>query len=915
MKLLLIARPVSKQMLSQLNIITKKLSDNELSDDNIIMFLESTDMGKKYIILYDKTDKKAYKLFWKVVSENYLGKYVTYWSEEKLYEIKDNVYTRNEIISKYSDFKNAGSSIFDRKVIFSNLLNAINNAELSKKEKEILKIPEFKNIKDCLKKYDNTICNVHHLLKQRESYISKKILLKIEEITKNGKSFSQVIRDIDNLVASIQNFNEELLVVDKLIQNLLDLKEILNETSKNFLIIGKSISRFKNSELSKEEKRILSEIGKIEAIENGFIEYSDNLLYLIDLDNLDSNDLEEVLEGIGNSIINSITDFDTYIIHKNIGWCQLCSNYIYRSFKLNPILSISDEKKDVSGQYDILKKYLDATDFSFTLPLFAYMIFATNKSLFRSSAKGFAINIKNPYIIGENENLIEYISRLNMNFMSLSVDLKDDFPTDFRKEFKVPSCYTNPLYLRGSKYKLKDFSVFLYKYKVKRKPRKLCFSAKKISKKVKNYKIQRKISDYVLQKDLKSQISYIFFELDNNENDLLNISLMNNIKFGILNTPLPEPSLDKFGFNNIIKEYRSYVEDILSNEVKKSDEEYKGKILKQIHTEFETSDGTISSGIYNFINHLLKSYKREQITVEFICYFDEKIHKLSYKQLEDIGTGFNECNSNDEKMIFCSRFIREYNFYPLFKGYEESFFHKNDSWSEIEDFKETMADIVVERYHELLLNEYIYTKNYIPQYFNNLQSQARKYLKDNLKGKKYDRVQLAHCSFLLAAMISFRNYINDRLSEASDDFNKYFQEFNNIVLQMCCTPLSKNIDNATALSEFSAFLKAEINKNTIVDIESGADSNIGWIDRKKNKIYLKNTRGNNFYDKFKRYLIGRHEYFELSKPDFVRDILESYGIINVRYAKGVKRYDFERKILKDHDKFRVLVLDCELLNI
>ncbi len=226
-----------------------------------------------------------------------------------------------------------------------------------------------------------------------------------------------------------------------------------------------------------------------------------------------------------------------------------------------------------------------------------------------------------------------------------------------------------------------------------------------------------------------------------------------------------------------------------------------------------------------------------------------------------------------------------------------------------------MADIVVERYHELLLNEYIYTKNYRPKYFNNLQSKARKYLKDNLKGKKYDRVQLAHCSFLLAAMISFRNYINDCLSEVSDDFNKYFQEFNNIVLQMCCTSLSKNIDNATALSEFSAFLKAEINKNTIVDVESGADSNIGWIDRKENMIYLKNTRGNNFYDKFTKYLICHNEYFEPNKLDFVRDILELYGIINVRYAKGVKRYDFERKILKDHDKFRVLVLDCELLNI
>jgi len=911
MKLLLIARPVSKQMLSQLNIIIKKLSDYELSYDKKIMFLESTDMGKKYIILYDKTDKKAYKLFWKAVSENDLGKYVTYWSEEKLYEISNNVYKRNEIISKYSDLENVGSSIFDKKDIISNLLNAIKKAELSKKEINILKIPELKIIKQCLKKYDKAIQNIYDLLGLSEECIDKKILLEIGKITENKKSFSQEIRDINNLIAYIEDFNEKLFVGDRLIQMLLDLKEILNETSKNCLIIDKTILKIKKLKLSKEEKLILSEIGKFCAIENGFIEYSDNLLCLIDLDNLDSHELEQSLKDIGNLIYNFIIEFETFVIHKNIGWCQLCSNYIYRSFKLNPFLSISDEKKDVSGQYDILKQYLDASDFSFTLPLFAYMLFATNKSLFRSSAKEFAINIKNPYIIEENENLIEYISRLNANFMSLSVDLKDDFPTDFHKEFKVPSCYTNPFYLRGSKYKLKDFSVFLYEYTVKRKPRKFCDSAKK----VKKNKIPTKVSDYVLQKDLKSQISYIFFELDNNENDLLNISLMNNIKFDILNTPLPESSSEKFGFNNLIKEYRSYVADILSNEVKKSDEEYKEKILKQIRTEFKISDGTISSGIYNFMNYLLKSYKRDQITVEFICYFDEKIHKLSYKQLEDIGMGFNECNSNDEKMIFRSRFSREYNFYHVFNDCEEPFFQKNDSWNEVEDFKETMADIAVERYHELLLNEYIYIKNYRPKYFNNLLSQSKKYLKDNLKGKKYERVQLAHCSFLLAAMISFRDYINDRRPEVSDDFNKYFQGFNNIVLQMCCTPLSKNIDNATILSEFSAFLKAEINKNTIVDVESGVDSNIGWIDRKENKIYLKNTRGNNFYNKFTKYLKGRHEYFESSKPAFVRDILESNGIINARYAKGEKRYDFERKILKDHDKFRVLVLDCELLNI
>lgn len=62
-------------------------------------------------------------------------------------------------------------------------------------------------------------------------------------------------------------------------------------------------------------------------------------------------------------------------------------------------LNFCDIKPDITGQYDILKEYLNAASHTFTLPLFAYMLFAVNKSLFSCTPKKFAANIKSPYDI------------------------------------------------------------------------------------------------------------------------------------------------------------------------------------------------------------------------------------------------------------------------------------------------------------------------------------------------------------------------------------------------------------------------------------------------------------------------------------------------------------------------------------
>ena len=145
---------------------------------------------------------------------------------------------------------------------------------------------------------------------------------------------------------------------------------------------------------------------------------------------------------------------------------------------------------------------------------------------------------------------------------------------------------------------------------------------------------------------------------------------------------------------------------------------------------------------------------------------------------------------------------------------------------------------------------------------------------------------------------------------------KHFLEFKDIALKMCNTPPDRNIDNATVLSEFSAFLKSEINNNAIIDIELGNDSDIGWIDRKIKKIYLDNARNKDFYGKFTKYLFRQGKRIKLSKRAFNRDILEVNGIIIPRKASqitNVERYDYNHTI--SGKTFRVLVLDCDLLGI
>lgn len=69
MKLVMISRPVSKKIFSQIHSIVKKISaiQNTNGNEGTIVFLDSSDTGKKYIIIYDKKEHKACKLLWKII--------------------------------------------------------------------------------------------------------------------------------------------------------------------------------------------------------------------------------------------------------------------------------------------------------------------------------------------------------------------------------------------------------------------------------------------------------------------------------------------------------------------------------------------------------------------------------------------------------------------------------------------------------------------------------------------------------------------------------------------------------------------------------------------------------------------------------------------------------------------------------
>ncbi|MDE6599435.1 MAG: hypothetical protein K2K34_05075, partial [Oscillospiraceae bacterium] len=140
-----------------------------------------------------------------------------------------------------------------------------------------------------------------------------------------------------------------------------------------------------------------------------------------------------------------------------------------------------------------------------------------------------------------------------------------------------------------------------------------------------------------------------------------------------------------------------------------------------------------------------------------------------------------------------------------------------------------------------------------------------------------DQRELAECVGLEAYKKLLKNYAGSSITVLKPGTK-------NIDMQTCSSVKYRYLDEKTVLAEFSAFIKLLTDNNAIADVKSGIVSDIGWVDHKKNKIYLQNAVENNFYSKFTRYLADRGECTSLRKQAFVRCILEANGILIARYA-------------------------------
>ena len=584
-----------------------------------------------------------------------------------------------------------------------------------------------------------------------------------------------------------------------------------------------------------------------------------------------------------------------FIVHGTFGWQQVFNSYIYRN-----VSSIEDslhcnefddgyycfeyknniDMNQLTNYYNGFIEQINLLPHNFTLPLLAYCVFSYVKSLYKQyghkldiskTDRYFALNILGTENTKTNQYIIEYVKKIARNSIKGSKKIKDE-----AKNIAYATVYGD---VKIGKFMCKDFSVFSYN--------------------IDGYdpKVKNKISSSIFHNSVTSNISYIYYNINDFDDYLLNLSVANDFVI-----PSQDIDINSDSFICLLNGYLDYISKELSYETYQKEKIRKEKLIKKIYDEdyYDNISPYIENFLYD-ICRILQDRKIPKSEYFYLILFND-IDKLTMKEFETLEKEYRD----DSKVIY-NNFAKKFYDKHLLR-YEHQLKNKK-IYKGPTDYIESIKYKMKERHIEMLVNSSICISKHHPKFFDNLYKEALDFLTKNHS----DPIQCNRWAFLLASMKSFKFYIDDWLPEVSEDFKKYFLEFQDIVVQMSGTPQIKYIDEKTALSELAAFIKIKIESCDIIDTELGADSKIGWIDRKKNKIYLKNTCGNNFYDDFQKYLISQNERIEHSKQAFVRDILEAKGIINARYAGGGKRYDSERKI--GDKKYRVLVLDCNLLEI
>lgn len=218
---------------------------------------------------------------------------------------------------------------------------------------------------------------------------------------------------------------------------------------------------------------------------------------------------------------------------------------------------------------------------------------------------------------------------------------------------------------------------------------------------------------------------------------------------------------------------------------------------------------------------------------------------------------------------------------------------------------EDLEEYLQSRYHGILGSELISVKNHKPDYFNKLYSKARKELSER---KPNTRINM--CSFLLAMLFSFKEYINTVSNELrQDQLETLSSLFSEAETNIHSLAVSTQNDSNFLICCFASFIKNRTKDHIIYGIQGNW---IGWINESKDEVCL--LISSSFYKDYVSYVRAHKSYNVFySKSEFIRKVLIPHGLTENRMAGTKDRYNKERVF--EGNRYSVLAINYnELTN-
>lgn len=566
--------------------------------------------------------------------------------------------------------------------------------------------------------------------------------------------------------------------------------------------------------------------------------------------------------------------------HNIIGWQQFLDGYIYRKPEHRSLVALLNENSlpsmiDTNFHFDRIKLYeeyenmeklLNITDNKFSIPLFLYMLFGNCKSLFshfpRTSINlkniNFALNIHGTDSPENNIFILKYIACINKNFNSLTnVDFNNSHPIEFlKKPLKIKIHDINKYAL------LKDIPILKFYYS-----------------KSQNFTKHYLIPDKCLLEELSSQASYLYYNLKNNSNNLIDMISPNVLsQYNFENFKVLFNNIDKLTFPNIINAYLLEIAEIIWKDISFQEENRR----KELIDEFINNKDKMDSIIFYLMEKLANSDYGVDTTIKLIRSFNYKQYNYLLEAFEK-----KELNNYIDKLLY----------------EDDSVIFPNSTKKKNTIFDE-LSNYMCEKYREAFVKEYINTPNYHTKYFDNLYKNSYK----KLSAKKGDKVASQRYAFLLSMLESFKEFIDRRMTKKSEDFQLFYNKAFEILYGFCHSA-PYNSDEFI-LKLFAEFINCEIERKNIVAYDSDMNTHLGWINNTSGELFLINKE--RFYLDFILYANKLGYTIPISKTAFVRNILHKNSIIQKRTAGKVQRYD--RELIFNNVKHCVLAIDYNGLN-